>query len=103
MVKFLVPLRRTAAMRLSGMPKRQKPRMRMVAPSWIFSMATSADAIRLSIHCSEVFRAVYFIRHWSWSVIRIEVTDDPAKFVEFVGSLEASFEFGVDSFSSNPC
>jgi len=39
-----------------------------------------------------VFSAVYFIRHWSWKtvVIRIEVNDDPAKFVEFVGSLEAS-------------
>jgi hypothetical protein len=52
-----------------------------------------------------VFSAVYFIRHWSWKtvVIRIEVNDDPAKFIEFVGSLEAGFELAMDSFSSNPC
>jgi hypothetical protein len=52
-----------------------------------------------------VFGAVYFIRRSGWKtvVIRIEVTDDPAKFAELVGSLEASFEFAVDSFSSNPC
>src|SRR5437879_3198879 len=95
MVRSFVPLRRTAAMRFSGMPQRPKPPIRMVAPSWIFSMAASAEAIRLSIRCSEVFSAVYFIRHWSWKtvVIRIEVNDDHAKFVEFVGSLEASLEF----------
>src|SRR5260370_31464104 len=65
MVKSLVPLRRTAAMRFSGMPQRPKPPMRMVTPSRIFSMATSAEAMRLSIQCSEVFGEVYFIRCWS--------------------------------------
>jgi hypothetical protein len=40
--------------------------MRIVAPSWILSMAASAEAMRLSISCSEVFGAVYFIRHWGW-------------------------------------
>src|SRR2546426_439837 len=64
-VRFFVPLRRTAAMRFSGMPHKPKPPMRMVAPSVSFSMAASAEAMRLSMPCSEVTEAVYFIRHWS--------------------------------------
>src|SRR5229473_6931989 len=65
MVRSFVPLRRTAAMRFSGMPQRPKPPIRMVTPSRILSMAASAEAIRLSIQCSEVFGEVYFIRCWS--------------------------------------
>src|SRR6266446_1061441 len=49
MVRSFVPLWRTAAMRFSGMPQRPKPPIRIVAPSWIFSMAASAEAMRLSM------------------------------------------------------
>src|SRR5260370_2816317 len=65
MVRSLVPFRRTAAMRFSGMPQRPNPPMRMVTPSRLFSMVTSDEAMRLSIQCYEVFGEVYFIRCWS--------------------------------------
>src|SRR5690349_15695537 len=55
MVRSFVPLRRTAAMRFSGMPHSPKPPMRMVAPSRSFSIPASAEAMRLSIPCSEAF------------------------------------------------
>src|SRR6266852_8214823 len=89
MVRSFVPLRRTAAMRFSGMPQRPKPPMRMVAPSWIFSMAASAEAMRLSIRCSEVFGEVYFIQRWSGKA-HLQAAE---KFVEFLGTVEVGFEF----------
>ena len=52
-VSSFVPLRRTAAMRFSGMPQRPKPPMRIVAPSRRFSMATSGEAMRLSTSAPE--------------------------------------------------
>src|SRR6266481_5669982 len=61
MVRSFTPLRRTAAIRFSGMPQSPKPPIRIVAPSRTFAMAASADAMRLSIPCSEVQGGVYFI------------------------------------------
>src|SRR2546430_11464404 len=49
MVKSLVPFLFTAAIKFSGIPHKPKPPIRMVMPSRSFSIATSADAIRLSI------------------------------------------------------
>src|SRR5579863_6583355 len=48
-VRFFVPLRRTAAIRLSGTPQVPNPPERMTAPSKSFSIAASALATRLSI------------------------------------------------------
>src|SRR5580704_1437300 len=59
MVRSLVPLRRTAAIRFSGMPHKPKPPMRIVAPSGSFSMAASAEEMRLSTKGSEVREEVY--------------------------------------------
>src|SRR5271155_960806 len=59
MVRFLVPLRRAAAFRVSGMSHRPKPPIRMVAPSWRFSMAASAEEMRLSTKRSEGASRVY--------------------------------------------
>src|SRR5580700_3907299 len=59
MVKSFTPLRRTAAMRFSGMPQRPKPPIRMVAPSWRFSMAASDEEMRLSTKDSQVREKVY--------------------------------------------
>src|SRR5712692_2206044 len=49
MVRSFDPLRRTAAIRFSGMPQRPKPPIRMVAPSRSPAMAVSALATRLSM------------------------------------------------------
>src|SRR5580692_1782657 len=59
MVRSLVPLRRTAAIRFSGMPHKPKPPMRIVAPSGSFAMAASAEEMRLSTKGSEVREKVY--------------------------------------------
>src|SRR5712692_3379385 len=88
-VRFFVPLRRTAAIKFSGMPQRPKPPIRMVAPSLIFSMAASAEAMRLSIRCSEGFGEVYFIQRWSGKAH----PQAAGEFVEFLGSVEAGFAF----------
>src|SRR5579859_6331254 len=53
MVRFLVPLRRTASIKCSGTPHRPKPPTRMVAPSASLAMAASAEAMRLSTADSE--------------------------------------------------
>src|SRR5713226_528027 len=91
MVRSFVPLRRTAAMRFSGMPQRPKPPMRMVAPSWILSMAASAEAMRLSIWCSEVFGEVYFIRYWSGKTS----LQAAKELVEFLVGGEVGFDFAA--------
>src|ERR1700730_3038284 len=49
MVRFLVPLRRTAAIKLSGIPHNPNPPINMVTPSVNFSMAESAEEMRLSM------------------------------------------------------
>src|ERR1700730_5736595 len=49
MVRFLVPLRRTASIRCSGTPQSPKPPTKMVAPSVSLAMAASAEATRLSM------------------------------------------------------
>src|SRR5262245_37845168 len=54
-VKFFVPLRSTAAIRFSGIPHSPKPPIRIVIPSLRFSMALSAEMMRLSM-------AVYCVR-----------------------------------------
>ena len=54
-VRFFVPLRRTAAIRFSGMPQTPNPPERMTAPSKSFSIATSALATRLSIKSGSRF------------------------------------------------
>src|SRR5712692_9926111 len=48
-IRFLQPLRRSAAIRFSGMPQSPKPPIKMVAPSRTCSMAASAFVTRLSI------------------------------------------------------
>src|SRR5713101_7636514 len=53
MVRFLVPLRRTASMRCSGTPHRPKPPTKMVAPSSSLAMAASAEAMRLSMKVAQ--------------------------------------------------
>src|SRR5712672_1810666 len=58
MVRFLVPLRRTASMRCSGTPQRPKPPTKMVAPSPSFAMAASAEAMRLSMKVISAGRRV---------------------------------------------
>src|SRR2546422_7820534 len=94
MVRSLVPLRRMAAMRFSGIPQRPKPPMRMVAPSWIFSMAASAEAMRLSIRCSEVFGGSLLHP----ALEREGAPTDCGKFVEFLGSVEVGFKFADGEF-----
>src|ERR1041385_1967360 len=48
-VRFFVPLRRTAAIKFSGIPHSPNPPIRMVMPSRRFSIAASTEATRLSI------------------------------------------------------
>src|SRR5947199_184644 len=45
MVRSLVPLRRMAAMRFSGIPQRPKPPMRIVTPSVSFAMAALVEVV----------------------------------------------------------
>src|SRR6266702_1202508 len=51
-MRSLVPLLRTAAIRFSGMPHSPKPPIKIVMPSRKLAMASSADAMRLSMNCS---------------------------------------------------
>src|SRR5713101_8112192 len=81
MVRSLVPLRRTAAIRLSGTPQRPKPPIRIVAPSKSFSMAASAPLTRLSIAVPP--------KRASAKESLLQVAE---KFVEFIGGVEIGFE-----------
>src|SRR5262249_42309508 len=50
MVSFFTPLRRTAAIRCSGIPHNPNPPIKIVAPSRKFAIAASAPLTRLSIN-----------------------------------------------------
>src|SRR5215469_805176 len=87
-VRSLVPLRRTAPIRFSGMPQSPKPPIRMVMPSRRLATAASADATRLSTRVPQ------------WSLPQMpESRKLPSnskaaqKLVEFVGGIEVGFEF----------
>src|SRR6516165_12334442 len=53
-VRSLVPLRRTAPIRFSGIPQRPKPPIRTVIPLRRLATATSADRTRLSMKVTTV-------------------------------------------------
>src|SRR5436853_1686736 len=91
-VRSFAPLRRTAAMRFSGIPQSPKPPMSIVAPSRSFSIPTSAEAMRLSIPCSELFGAVYCIQRRRVKVSRLQAAQE---LVEFVGGVEVAFELAT--------
>src|ERR1700683_1838775 len=69
MVRFLDPLRRRAAIRLSGMPQSPNPPIRIVAPSWTLSMPASGDGISLSMEILTVAVAQQIILQRNLSLV----------------------------------
>src|ERR1700687_4018313 len=89
MVRFFVPLRRTAAIKFSGMPHNPNPPIKIVAPSRSFSIARSALATRLSIPAlQELFLE-------SQPISERSLLHVAEYFVEFVGGIELGLKLAA--------